>query len=464
MDNNSAGFLRAHDSQLQLAGEKFTGLWRSSRERLCVPGQFRQLKDAADGQLNALDALVREGRLESVDLVEIMRFLTASDDDEARRSVDTSCPEHDGVGGDNRGRSSKRPSVPPSNDEQTMLWLQLPSRRSRPDRFGECRSPSIFKLICLAFGVRNSGFAQDTLGSEGRNDTRNGPRLRRKLPGDFGRRPGPEAACAGNIAAPRACERGACTGRSGSHTDSMRPSGRSVLARAGRRYAATRCTARSQNRPQGYRAVRRSCQLERSCVAVRRDEIDGLYNSFHRENLPSILAHGILSHDLARKIEHRSIADPDVQDARARKIVPPSRRPLHSYANLYVNPRNTVGYRFVYDTIDAGGTADEICAVRTSLDVLDLPGVIVTDRNAASWPQWMTPEAGLAALDHAVIFAHYWSGKDHAQRMCAEVLVPDKVPPEYITDVYVCSAAARAHVEPICGDRSVHVRGRLFFR
>jgi hypothetical protein len=197
---------------------------------------------------------------------------------------------------------------------------------------------------------------------------------------------------------------------------------------------------------------------------MRRDEIDGLYNSFHRDNLASILESGILSHNLAARLSHRSIADREVQTARAQKIVPPSRRPLHSYANLYVNPRNIVGYRFVADTVDAGGSADEICVIRASLEVLDLPGVIVTDRNAASWPQWMTPDVGLAALDHADVFSTYWNGRDHAQRMCAEVLVPDRVPPEYISEVYVCSGDARAESLHLCDEVPVTVRARLFFR
>lgn len=197
---------------------------------------------------------------------------------------------------------------------------------------------------------------------------------------------------------------------------------------------------------------------------MRRDDIDGLYNAFHRDNLESILRFGILSHALAAKVQHRSIADPGVQATRARKIVPPSRRPLHSYANLYFNPRNIVGYRFVKDTEDAGGSEEELCIARVSLDVLDLPGVIVTDRNAASWPQWMTPDAGLAALDHVDIFARYWNGKDHAQRMCAEILVPDRVPVEFITDVYVSTTAAQGETVPLCGSLPVRVKGSLFFR
>jgi len=196
---------------------------------------------------------------------------------------------------------------------------------------------------------------------------------------------------------------------------------------------------------------------------VRRDEIDGLYNSFHVDNLESYIDRGVLSYMRAEHVPHRSVADPGVQETRAGKLVPPDRRPLHSYANLYVNPRNTVTYRFIRDTVDAGGSADDICVMRLSTDVLDLPGVVVTDRNAASWPQWMTPDAGIAALDHADLFATYWSGKDHAQRMCAEVLVPDCVSPEFIQEVYVRSEVARKRAVPLCKSVPVTVKPSLFF-
>jgi hypothetical protein len=36
--------------------------------------------------------------------------------------------------------------------------------------------------------------------------------------------------------------------------------------------------------------------------------------------------------------------------------------------------------------------------------------------------------------------------------MCAEVLVPDFVPPEFIREVYVNSTDAQTRAEPLCGD------------
>jgi hypothetical protein len=197
---------------------------------------------------------------------------------------------------------------------------------------------------------------------------------------------------------------------------------------------------------------------------VLRSELNGLYNAFHRENLASYMEQGVLSFDRAEHVAHRSVADPAVQETRDGKEVPPGRRRLHSYANLYVNPRNIVVFRFIRDTIDAGGSSDDICVIRLSPDALDLPGVVVTDRNAASWPQWMTPDAGIAELDKDEIFKKYWHDKDHAMRMCAEVLVPDAVVPAWIEEVLVASTAARAAAVPLCAPIPVTVNPWWFFQ
>lgn len=197
---------------------------------------------------------------------------------------------------------------------------------------------------------------------------------------------------------------------------------------------------------------------------MRRDELVALHNMFHRDNLESILSRGVLSHRRAEALAHRSIADPGVQSRRATVTVPPSGRPLHSYANLYVNCRNIVTYRFKRDLEDAGGRDTELCVIEVSLNVLDLPGVIVTDRNAASSPRWMTPDVGIDVLDRDDVFSRYWDGRDHWQRMCAEVLVPNLVPPEFITRIFVSRPSAVAPTEAICGETPVEVQGHPFFR
>ena len=51
-------------------------------------------------------------------------------------------------------------------------------------------------------------------------------------------------------------------------------------------------------------------------------------------NLPSVMAHGILSYERAAKLPHRSVALQPVQDRRDKKQVPGGLR-LNQYANLY---------------------------------------------------------------------------------------------------------------------------------
>jgi hypothetical protein len=133
--------------------------------------------------------------------------------------------------------------------------------------------------------------------------------------------------------------------------------------------------------------------------------------------VPSILRLGILSHRFAEKIAHESIAPPNVQ-VRANVVVP-NGRALHEYANLYISPRNPMLLR-------RSGIHDQMCVLRLSADVLDIPGVIITDSNAAS--KYVTfglaPE-GLAIVDRDRTFAESWTHDDqieqwrHSAQKCA---------------------------------------------
>src|SRR5882762_2627504 len=82
-------------------------------------------------------------------------------------------------------------------------------------------------------------------------------------------------------------------------------------------------------------------------------------------NLESIRARGILSHRHTETIPHESIAMPEVQDRRA-KVVVPGGRPLHEYANLYVNARNPMLYK-------RSPEYAKIVVLRISASVIDLP-------------------------------------------------------------------------------------------
>ena len=93
-------------------------------------------------------------------------------------------------------------------------------------------------------------------------------------------------------------------------------------------------------------------------------------------NIPSILVHGILAHNRVQSTVHETISTQDVRDIRSGKVVP-SGQELHDYANLYFDARNPMMY--IRRALHI-----ELCVLCISSDVVDLPGVVVTDGNAAS--------------------------------------------------------------------------------
>src|SRR6185437_7286091 len=101
-----------------------------------------------------------------------------------------------------------------------------------------------------------------------------------------------------------------------------------------------------------------------------RAELDELGYIVPIATVPSILQRGILSHRRAEKIGHQSIALQDVQERRSRVVVP-NGRPLHEYVNLYICPRNPMLFK-------RKDEHEELCVLRVSTNVLDLPNAVVT--------------------------------------------------------------------------------------
>ena len=179
--------------------------------------------------------------------------------------------------------------------------------------------------------------------------------------------------------------------------------------------------------------------------------------------VPSILTRGILCHRLAAKLQHQSIANQSVQNLRANKIVPGG-KPLHDYANLYICPRNPMLY--VKKDIH-----EQICVLRVSTSVLDVPGVIVTDMNAArTYAKFQPAPQGLAIVDQALTFATYWTHQDSGEEYrrkglkCAEVLVPREVQPKYITGAYVSCDQSRQALAAVAAKLDIAVNPGLFFQ
>lgn len=193
-----------------------------------------------------------------------------------------------------------------------------------------------------------------------------------------------------------------------------------------------------------------------------RDRLTELYFITPIANVRSILELGILSHTRAERFLHQSIAMHEIQDRRASVAVPGTGKKLHDFANLYICARNPMLYKRRYQ---------EVCVLAVSKDILDLPGAIVTDSNAASYYVSFRPAiAGLSHVDHELTFADDWTDSDQIQywrkkaAKCAEVLIPDLVEPQYVLHAYVASAELKQHMDALDTPLTVSVDKHLFFR
>jgi len=200
---------------------------------------------------------------------------------------------------------------------------------------------------------------------------------------------------------------------------------------------------------------------------LEREELTELHYIAPVENVASIARRGILSHTLASRIDHTSIAMEEIQ-ARRRVVVVPGGDPLHNYVNLYICARNPMLYK-------RRALHARLCVLRINPKVLDLEGVVVSDRNASSqYARFAPPPLGLRLISKEAVFSDFWTHPEdpiaeyrHKSIKCAEVLVPHRVPPELIMGGYVSCEATIDLLRPAlarCGvSWHLTVNRHLFF-
>ncbi len=180
------------------------------------------------------------------------------------------------------------------------------------------------------------------------------------------------------------------------------------------------------------------------------------------DNTPSVLQHGILSYERAAALVHRSVAMPDIQERRDQKQVPGGLR-LHQYANLYFHARNPMMYRRLDQT-------DALCVMRVNREVMQLPGVVLSDQNAASDYVRFLAFAQIAEIDMDRVYAADWRHQDRITYFrqkaakCAEVLVPERVEPHFLIGAHVVDAAARDRLSALGFPLPIAITPSLFFR
>jgi len=176
-------------------------------------------------------------------------------------------------------------------------------------------------------------------------------------------------------------------------------------------------------------------------------EVQELYFITHIHNVGSILKHGILCHNLAKKVKHETIAEEGVQKRRANRPIPGAGGArLHDYANLYFNARNPMMY---IDRIRNNHM--NLCVLGVHPNVMGKQGVAIADGNAANdlTRFWSYPD-GLSRLNFDRIFTKNWNDdniiirKENKRLMMAEVLVPERVDPSYILRAHIsCNEGLR---------------------
>ena len=209
----------------------------------------------------------------------------------------------------------------------------------------------------------------------------------------------------------------------------------------------------------------RNQKLEiRGINKMKKEDVKELHFITYISNIPSIQSEGILSrNEMQRKrMKFEDISEQGVQEHRASKKIPGTAKYLHDYANLYFDAHNPMLSRRRSEN-------DEICVLRISRDVLNLNGVIVTDKNAAR-ECWFKPvDEGLPLLDRNEIYMVKWKDPNdgineyrQAGIKCAEILVPERVESRYIIGTYVANQTALEVFSKV-SDLPVELNDNMFF-
>lgn len=181
------------------------------------------------------------------------------------------------------------------------------------------------------------------------------------------------------------------------------------------------------------------------------------------DNVPSVMEHGILSYERAAKLQHHSVAMPEIQERRDHKHVPGGLK-LHQYANLYFHARNPMMFK-------RQDEAPALCILRVSLDVIGVQGVVFADCNASTdYVRFLDPSQW-SLLNFDDIYAMDWrhpgdpvAYRRHRARKCAEVLVPHRVEPGRLLGAFAVDQAAAQRLADVGFTLPIAVDPVLFFR
>jgi len=200
---------------------------------------------------------------------------------------------------------------------------------------------------------------------------------------------------------------------------------------------------------------------------LKENGINYLYHITRKENLKSILRHGLLSRNLCMKkgIGVEEIGDEEIVWKRGIKMLPKSDARLNDYVPLYFNPRNAMMYRVCKDS-----NAYNLVILAFDSKVIFIPGTIFTDGNAASNDSnFYYSKYDLEKLDWEIIKNRYWCFEgivdvEIRRKMMAEVLVKERIPRRYLKKL-ICNSEKSAEdlISLVKGKMEIEVSKDMFF-
>lgn len=191
--------------------------------------------------------------------------------------------------------------------------------------------------------------------------------------------------------------------------------------------------------------------------ATSRGSIRELYYITHIDNISSMLKHGILSHDEINRqqIPFTPIYDAQIVSSRKLKKAPDGRS-LWAFANLFFQPRNPMMYR-----VTAEKSVNQIAVIGVRKTILNRPDNYFTDGNAANQDTTIYPISELKRFQGRIVKEtdkEFWNPTDGSKRkIMAECLVPKRVPPEFIEEVYVANSSIAAELRAKYAPEELHV-------
>jgi hypothetical protein len=190
---------------------------------------------------------------------------------------------------------------------------------------------------------------------------------------------------------------------------------------------------------------------------VPRGRVEGLYYITHIDNLPSIMARGVLCHHRidSEQIPFTHIYDAQIVANRSAMHVPDGRS-LWEFANLYFQPRNAMLYRVLCEK-----SAEDVVVLAIQPTVLNRPDIFISTGNAASPLSEILPASQARRRVPQIKAAtdkKWWTEVDGSKReMMAECLVPDSVPSELIQTIYVASHEVADKAKALLGQGGLPV-------